>query len=675
MQTTRWSRSLQLGRRRDRVHSATEPPGRHASRMPVESFASRRVTQPRAHLVGHVRFVIAAALPLCLLATACAVARLPPPPDREPPGAPSTDDEGPPGVPEQPGVPAEPVVPECTALAVRSCGLPYPSDEFVVADPHTATGRRIQIPDSGLVAASALSQLGPGAGIHDAFDGRDGYSALSPVVFEVDQSIDPGFVPPDGGDVVKVIDTSTGEAVPIRVELPLDAAFRGAPSTIVMVWPRLQWEYGHTYVARLARVPGLVVEPSAAQGMAWDTPWVKDLRATLGRLDDLAWSDLLTATRFTVGSREDAIGDLAAMARIAAKEDHPIRNVETVAPVFFDGASAVVSGEVAITDFRDEDGIVSIDRAPERRWVPFLLVVPERAASVEGAPVAIYGHGLVINKESMVVVASANAHHGVATLGIDVPNHGWRSNEGGFLLDLANPQRLGRLVNMPLQGIVDHVSLVSALTEHMADLDAAPWRFGTTQGDGRPDLDTSHVLYEGTSMGAVLGAGEVALIPEIDAAFLQVPGAGISDIIMHSILWIVFQGVVPQGAGAGDAAALMGAATMLLDRTDTTHLLPGLRDSQRPVFVQLGVGDAIVPTNTSDRFVALLGLPRIGKALSYIQAPHAGERIPTDGRGFEEVWSVASSDENRGFMAHVSFVEPEAQRLLDEWLAMQVGDR
>ena len=174
-------------------------------------------------------------------------------------------------------------------------------------------------------------------------------------------------------------------------------------------------------------------------------------------------------------------------------------------------------------------------------------------------------------------------------------------------------------------------------------------------------------------MGAVLGAGEVALIPEIDAAFLQVPGAGISDIIMHSILWIVFQGVLPQGATAGDAAALMGAATMLLDRTDTTHLLPGLRDSRRPVFVQLGVGDAIVPTNTSDRFVALLGLPRVGEALSYIEAPGAGERIPADCRGFAEVWSTNSNPDNRGVMAHLSFLEPEAQRLLDEWLAMQVG--
>lgn len=564
------------------------------------------------------------------------------------------------------------MVPDCASLAVRSCALPYPSDEFAVPDPGTATGRRLRVPDS-LVPERLLSQFGPGAGLEDAFGDRDGFSSLSPVIFEVDQPIDPRGVPEDGGSVVEVLDVATGLPVPIRVELPFDAAMRGAPNTIVMAWPRLRWEYGHTYLARLARVPGQLGPPLPAQGMGWSSPWVEALRASVERLDDRPWDELLSVTSFTVGSRGDAIGELELMAKIAAAEDHPIRSVSAWAPFLIDGAASVVTGQVAVSDFRDADGVVAADQPPRRHWVPFALVVPEVAASPAGAPVAIYGHGLVINKESMVVVASHNARRGVATLGIDVPNHGYRSGEGGFLLDLANPRRLGRLVNMPLQGIVDHVSLVSALTEHMAGLDASPWHPDGTWGDGAPDLDTSRILYEGTSMGGVLGVGEVALIPEIDAAFLQVPGAGISDIIMHSLLWIVFQGVLPTGASAGDAAALMGAATMLLDRTDTAHLLDGLRDSGRPVFVQLGVGDAIVPTFTSERLVTLLGLPRVGRGFSDIPAAKAGDRIPPDGRGFSEVWSMQSNPGTQGFMAHVSFIEARAEELLDEWLLLQLG--
>jgi hypothetical protein len=268
----------------------------------------------------------------------------------------------------------------------------------------------------------------------------------------------------------------------------------------------------------------------------------------------------------------------------------------------------------------------------------------------------------------MLLVAAMNARKGVATLGIDVPNHGWRSREGGYLLELASPRRLGRLVNMPLQGIVDHVSLVGALQHHLASVDLAPWNPLGPPGDGVADLDPSVLLYEGTSMGAVLGAAEVALIPEIDAAYLQVPGAGVADIIMHSLLWVVFSSVVPHGAAAGDAAALMGAATMLLDPTDSTYLLDGLAASRRPVFVQLGVGDAIVPTPTSERFVHLLGLPRVGPALSDITAAQAGDAIPPDGRGFVEVWSMSSNPTTQGFMAHVSFIEGRSERFLSAWL-------
>jgi hypothetical protein len=607
------------------------------------------------------------------LVGSCAIRPLPPPPDRDP--GPSIPDEGSPDGSTTTGA-AD--VPGCAALAVRSCALPYPSDEFSVADPATATGRRLAVPVQGLVPDAALRQLGPGAGLADAFGGaqegvKDGYSALSPVIFEVDQSIRSTAIPEDGGDVVEVFDTVTGDPVPIRVEMPFDAAMRGAPRTVVMAWPRLKWEHGRTYVARIARVPGEVVTPSPAQGMEWSTPWVDGLRRALAQVDDRDWSELLSATQFTVGSRDNAIGGLEHMAEVAAAEDHPVRHLVSHPPVLVAGTSAMISGEVAISDFRDEHGVVWPWRTPQRRWVPFLLTVPERPAADTGAPVAIYGHGLVINKESMLLVAAMNARKGVATLGIDVPNHGWRSREGGYLLELATPRRLGRLADMPLQGIVDHVSLVGALQHHLTSLDMAPWNPLGPPGDGAADLDPSVLLYEGTSMGAVLGAAEVALIPEIDAAYLQVPGAGVADIIMHSLLWVVFSSVVPRGAAAGDAAALMGAATMLLDPTDSTYLLEGLAASKRPVFVQLGVGDAIVPTPTSERFVRLLGIPRVGPALSDIAAPQAGDAIPADGRGFVEVWSTNSNPTTQGFMAHVSFIEARSERFLSAWLDQRLA--
>jgi hypothetical protein len=616
---------------------------------------------------GRVLFSAMAMVVAAGLISSCVVRQLPPPPQRDPSESGDGDQST-----------GSPSVPRCTALAVRSCALPYPSDEFSVADSTTTTGRRLVAPDSGQVPASLLKQLGPGAGMSNAFGGaevgvKDGFSALSPVIFEVDQTIPEGAIPEDGGDVVKVFDASTGAAVPIRVDLPVDAALRNAPRTIVMAWPKFRWDYGHTYVARIAKVRGQVAAPKPAQGMAWSVPWVDGLRSTLEQIDDLGWSELLSATRFTVGSRANAIGGLEHMAEVARAEDHPVRALVSNSPALVAGTSAMITGQVAISDFRDEDGIVRPFSTPKQKWVPFLLTVPAKPAGENGAPVAIYGHGLTINKESMFLVAAMNARKGVATLGIDIPNHGWRSSEGGYLLELTTPHRLGRLVNMPMQGIVDHVSLVRALQDHLAGMDLAPWNPTKPAGDGKVDLDPSVLLYEGTSMGAVLGAAEVALIPEIDAAYLQVPGAGVADIIMHSLLWIVFQGVLPRGASAGDVAALMGAATMLLDPTDPTYLLEGLGASGRPVFAQLGVDDGIVPTPTGERFVHLLGLPRVGKALSDIEAPYAGESIPADGRGFVDIWANNSNPTTKGFMAHVSFMERRSERFLSAWLDQRLA--
>jgi hypothetical protein len=91
------------------------------------------------------------------------------------------------------------------------------------------------------------------------------------------------------------------------------------------------------------------------------------------------------------------------------------------------------------------------------------------------------------------------------------------------------------------------------------------------------------------------------------------------------------------------------------------------------VFVQLGVGDAIVPTSTSERFVHLLGLPRVGRALSEIEAPQADEAIPADGRGFVEVWSMNSNATTQGMAAHVSFMEGRSERFLSAWLDQRLG--
>ena len=572
----------------------------------------------------------------------------------------------------------------CAIGAVRSCALPYPSDEFTVADPTSSTGRRIEMPPE-LVPAELLDQLGPGATIGDAFGGADGFSAITPVMFEVDRSVIPWTLPDDGGDVLAVFDAQTGERVPIRAEVPAEAVRHGDLDTMVVAWPRTRYEYGRTYVARLTRGVRPAVgdrlqqAPGLTDAELGGSRPVDQLRSDLARLDGAdRWSEVVNATRFTVGSRQDATGELDAMAEAVRAAEHPVRRVTVEPPWFFGGdVAAVVTGEVLVSDFRDADGVARLANGARGSWETFVMALPARPAGPDGAPVAIYGHGLTISKESLRVTADANAALGLATIGIDVPNHGDRqADEGGYLFDLATPGRLGRLASMPMQGILDHLSLLGAITGELAAM-----RFDAPQFFDRPavadiGLDASRILYQGTSMGGVLGAAFVALAPEVDGAFLQVPGAGIADIIMHSLLWPLFMDIVPAGARTGDAYALMGAATMLLDRTDATHLLDRLRDRGTPLFVLSGVRDGIVPNVMTDRLTALADVPLVGEQRGPITAPirrTGSDEIPADGRGLIQVLP-SSPAELESVFGHLVFADSAGRDVLVEWTADRLVD-
>lgn len=590
---------------------------------------------------------------LAVLATGCALNA------RPVPMAPTPDASS----PERP----------CTVAAVRSCALPYPSDEFTVADALSATGRRVQMPE-GVVPRRITDRLGPGATQEDAFRDADGFSALTPIMFEVERPVRPGSLPADGGDVLALFDLDTGERVPIRADVPADAARHGAPDTIVVAWPRVRLEFGHRYVARLTNgIRAASGGPlTRTPGLSTDHEYARSLRAGLAEVEGDRWDQIVSATRFTVRSEENATAEIDRMAAIARAEDHPLRKVRVQPPLLVKNASAVVTGEVLLSDFRDEDGVARVANGSTPRWERFLMVLPQSPAGEDGAPVGIYGHGLTVAKETMFGVASANAKLGIATIGIDVPNHGDRqgSADRGYLLDLSNPRRFGRLASMPLQGIVDHVSLLMAVQDHLGDLEL---ELPALPGQARvaaPRLDTSRILYAGTSMGGVLGASFSALAPELDGSFLQVAGTGIADIIYNSLLWPLFMPVLPSGASTGDAYALMGVATMLLDPADNANLVERTRRNGNPVFLTYGMGDGIVSNGASERLVHLLDLPLVGpqlRPLEHGRFPSISERPEADGWGVAQIASSFPAD-LRSFGAHVSFAEPRSERVLVQWL-------
>lgn len=555
--------------------------------------------------------------------------------------------------------------------ASNSCVLPYPSDAWLVPDAGTATGQRLQVPP-GSVDPSVLAQLGPRDEAAEAIVGADGFSPLTPVVLQLPPALGDRSVPADGGDVAAMWDLTTGQRIPVRAEVSERLADERGARNIVLIWPRTHLPYGHRIFAGLRGVIAADGAPATpAPSMATATDAVR--RAAAQVAPNVPWESWLSATTFTVRSQASITADVDRMAGIVRADDHPVRNIE-VRPSFIGGA-AVVSGQVRTTDFRESDGVIPRGGTAvgRQQWIDFMAVLPDRPATPAGAPVVMYGHGITVMKETMLVVAAQNAAHGFATIGIDDPNHGSRIGEGGHIVDLAFPALLGRVESLLLQAELDHLSLLRAIQTQLGALDVLPrnWAAGTG-GDGVPDLDTTHVLYEGTSLGGVLGATFLGLAPEVEGAFLQVPGGGIIDILWHSVIWEMFKGIVPVGAPYGESHVLTFFAQHLLDRADNTFYLDRIRERGTPIFLSYAIDDGIVPNVTTERMLNLLGLPRVGPQAGPVWAPlspPAAASMPADGRGYGQVpTGQLYGNLLKPLLSHVEFLNPISVDSLDRWL-------
>lgn len=492
---------------------------------------------------------------------------------------------------------------------------------------------------------------------------------MTPIFFQFPIGIDPSSVPPDGGTVVRVFDVTSGTRVPARVEVSQLQVDDRNQRGVLGIWPLGRWEPGHQMVALVGEglratsgdpLPRIRRSPGGIDASLTSLVEAR-IAAFAERVDpSIPAADYVAATAFTVRSQTSVVelaDDLAAIVRSA---DHPIRGVATQwSPI---PGTVLVNGQVQITDFRNGDWVIPTDESPRPtpRWINFMMTVPTVGVPDTGAPVAIYGHGITVSKETMVTVAASNAAAGVATIGIDLPNHGSRQLEGGFILDLANSATLGRITSMLLQGALDHVSLIESITAHPAALDIG----------GR--LDTGRVFYEGTSMGGFVGGTFIGLTSDVEAAFLQVTGSGVIDTISHSILWPAFRGTIPQGASTGEAHVLLAGAQMLLDPADNSFYLPRIRDRGTPVYLVYSVDDGVVPNPSSERMAMLLGLPQVGsphRPMTAAAVVGSTPAMPVDGRGVQQV-PTAYLDQTflKPFLAHLAFVDPLPEAALDEWL-------
>jgi len=242
--------------------------------------------------------------------------------------------------------------------------------------------------------------------------------------------------------------------------------------------------------------------------------------------------------------------------QVRTNQADPAAFTTTVFPVAAYGIFPGAVGSVAFGRFDSPDWETKdkfIPPVPTRTGVPavqgvntlyFNLVLPAGTSPAGGWPVAIFGHGFTDSKQGApVVVASSLAHHGIASIAINVVGHG--GGAAGTLTITPNvgmPVTIpdgGRGVDQDGNGTIDSTEGANAasprgiignrdaLRQTVADLMQLVHIIET---GGIPGLSRRRIYYAGQSFGGIYGVKLLALEDSIRAGVPNVPGGPIIEI-------------------------------------------------------------------------------------------------------------------------------------------------
>lgn len=446
----------------------------------------------------------------------------------------------------------------CDPLA-EPCLLPWPNDYFTVADPATATGRRL-----ALVAESLPANI---AGVHvDPSDQNraDGWSPGSRVLVRLDdldvlRSALPPLTDPASSLAadapIVLLDATTGTRHPFWAEP--DAIADAGETPLLMLHPARNFADGHRLVVALRRLvdaSGQALAPSPAflayrDGQRTSDARFEARRPTMERLfADLAAAgvareELQLAWEFTVASTESLSGRLLAMRDDAFAElgaAAPGFTVDTVTENPNSFVRRRVEGTFTLPLYLTLDGRpggrLVLDDAGRPRRQPGVFTarytcnLPPAAASTP-ARMALYGHGLLGDRGEVngSLTRRMSADYNIAYCATDW--YGLSEEDlGAAVAALIDLSAFPALPDRMQQGILAFLYLGRLMT-HPQGLSAdAAFRF-----DGQPALKIDELYFDGNSQGAIMGGALSAVAQDFTRAVLGEAGMNYSLLLDRSV--------------------------------------------------------------------------------------------------------------------------------------------
>ncbi len=317
---------------------------------------------------------------------------------------------------------------------------------------------------------------------------------------------------------------------------------------------------------------------------------------------------------------------------------------------------------------READGTFAA-QAPVR--IPVTLVLPAAPPPASGYPVVLHGHGLSNDRGSMLSNANELARAGFAIVGIDDVLHGTRAGladeSSRFPGSWDGPDGIPDTLPFPVaffgafanfliprdsfrQTVLDQVSLVRLVQNPALDLSPLAASDGTV-----PRLDGTRVAWSGGSLGGIVGSMVASVETEIDAAALQVPGAGFIPFVVAAsaelaplIATIAENSFEPPGDEPLDEAhplaILLSQITEAGDPAAYVGAMQGARPDGAParhphVLVTYAWDDEVLPNLSTHALLRAMGVPLAGDVIG---VPEAVERIDAPVRGNRSGATVAA---------------------------------
>lgn len=533
------------------------------------------------------------------------------------------------------------------------CMLPFPSDFQTVADPSSATGRRVDFHLGAMPDNASGKPIEPGPYLLN-----DGFSPGETILVRV-----PGLDTPaalaatdavpinhlgryaEEDAPVVVIDAQTGERQPIWVEIDSNAT--SPENTLLEIHPATNFASGHRYIVAMRSLRrGDGTRIAAPEGFRYyrdDLPSgeaaINDRRdhfeSLFERLRDsgIARNDLYLAWDFTVASDENIARRAVHMRDDAFASLGDVNmgdgTVAGAAPNFTVTSTSVpadpqiarrVSGSFSVPCYLEPNcgpgGRFELDGGglPQRNGdyvANYTCMIPQRAVGAPGpepARPAIYGHGLfgsageVYNSPTNRDLAGQHGFVMCATDEIGMSSADVPNTAANILPDLSNfPQLADRLQ----QGLLNELFL-SRLMIHPDGFTSAPAFHQDGTLSTPTVLDTSQNYYIGASQGGIMGGALTALAPDFTRSVLNVPAMNYSVLLPRSVDYDAFAIVVNQQYSEMERPLALDLIQMLWDRGEpngyahrmTTNPLP--ETPAHEVLMNVAFGDHQVTNFQAD---------------------------------------------------------------------------